>query len=391
MALENKIGSKINTWKEGSSVKTITFIVTEECNLACKYCYLPGKNNKKKLNFDIAKKAIDYILTERDFFYEKSVIWEFTGGEPFLEIDLIDKICDYIKKQTYILNHPWFDDYRFSFSTNGLLYGSQKVQNFIGKNYTHLSIGISVDGNKEKHDDQRIKVDGSGSYDDIMKILPLWQKQFPDASTKATLSHNCLPKIKDSVINLWNLGIKNVFMNVVFENVWNEGDDVIIEDQMKALADHIIENKIWDKYICSLFNTTIGKPNNINENKNWCGSGKMMAIDCDGNFYPCNRFVDFSLNKHKPRIIGSYLQGISFNKLRPFLVLNMTDQSCDECIGCNIATGCSWCTGFNYDDSESGTIYYRSTYICKMHKARVRAARYYEDKLKEVNDKKNAV
>lgn len=28
---------------------------------------------------------------------EESVIWDFIGGEPFLEIDLIDRICDYLK------------------------------------------------------------------------------------------------------------------------------------------------------------------------------------------------------------------------------------------------------------------------------------------------------
>ncbi|MEG1572459.1 MAG: hypothetical protein RR328_02820, partial [Bacteroidales bacterium] len=49
----------------------------------------------------------------------------------FLEIDLIDKICDYIKLKMFIMDHPWFDSYRFSFSTNGLLYSTLKVQKFI--------------------------------------------------------------------------------------------------------------------------------------------------------------------------------------------------------------------------------------------------------------------
>ena len=50
-----------NVWKNGNS-KEITFIVTKDCQLACKYCYLVGKNTNEKMSWDIAKKSIDYIL-----------------------------------------------------------------------------------------------------------------------------------------------------------------------------------------------------------------------------------------------------------------------------------------------------------------------------------------
>ena len=80
-------------WKAGDS-KSITFIVTKDCQLACKYCYLVGKNSKERLSWKTAKKAIDFLLNHEDDFKEESVIWDFIGGEPFLEIDLIDQICD---------------------------------------------------------------------------------------------------------------------------------------------------------------------------------------------------------------------------------------------------------------------------------------------------------
>ena len=95
--------SPTKTWQEGTA-KEITFIVTKDCQLACKYCYLVGKNSNERMSFDVAKKAIDYILSQEKniMFNQESVIWDFIGGEPFLEIDLIDKICDYIKKELYI-------------------------------------------------------------------------------------------------------------------------------------------------------------------------------------------------------------------------------------------------------------------------------------------------
>ena len=123
------------SWQDGTS-KNITFIVTKDCQLACRYCYLVGKNATEKMSFEVAQKAIDYILEkETDPLYnQESVIWDFIGGEPFLEVELIDKICDYIKLSMFSRNHHWFNSYRFSFSTNGINYNSEKVQNFIAKN-----------------------------------------------------------------------------------------------------------------------------------------------------------------------------------------------------------------------------------------------------------------
>ena len=90
-------------WQSGMA-KSITFIVTKDCQLACKYCYLVGKNVKERMQWSVAKKAIDYILQHEHDFTEESVIWDFIGGEPFLEIDLIDRICDYIKTEMFRLN-----------------------------------------------------------------------------------------------------------------------------------------------------------------------------------------------------------------------------------------------------------------------------------------------
>lgn len=382
--MTEQIKNKQASWQEGQA-KNITFIVTKDCQLACKYCYLVGKNEKERMSWQIAKSAIDYILSHENDFPEKSVIWDFIGGEPFLEIDLIDKICDYIKSEMYRLNHHWFDSYRFSFSTNGINYDTPKVQEFIKKNKEHLSIGITIDGTKEKHDLNRIwKGDGpeKGSYYDVLRNIPLWLSQFPNASTKVTISSADIPFIKESVLHLYSLGIHEVNINVVFEDVWNDGDDAIFEKQLIELADSIIAGEYFKDFACSFFAELIGKPLNSKiDNGNWCGAGKMLAVDAAGNFYPCTRFAGYSLREKKAIIIGNVHNGIDHNKLRPFLTLDRTTQSPQECIDCEVASGCAWCQGENYDAADTPTIYQRSTAICKMHKARVRANNYYWNKL----------
>ena len=365
------------------SVKNIIFIVTKDCQLACKYCYLVGKNSNEKMTWEIGKQTIDYILNE--FSQSKGIILDFIGGEPFLEIELIDRICDYFKVEAYKRDLACFNNYRFNVSTNGINYNSPKVQEFICKNKKHVSIGITIDGTKRKHDLNRIWKGTNkerGSYDDVVKNIPLWLEQIPNAETKVTISSADIPYIKESVLHIYSLGIHEVNINCVFEDVWKEGDDILFEEQLIELADAIIDGGYYKDYVCSFFTEHIGKPMNMQlENQNWCGAGKMLAVDAEVNFYPCMRFAKYSLRSKDALIIGNVHDGIDKNKLRPFLTLDRCTQSKQECIDCEVASGCAWCQGENYDAADTPTIYQRSTAICKMHKARVRANNYYWNKL----------
>lgn len=389
-----RVKDNTRQWQDGIS-KTITFIVTKDCQLACKYCYLVGKNSNERMTYEVAKQAVDYILNREEEYREDSVIWDFIGGEPFLEIDMIDKICDYLKTEMYRRNHHWFNSYRFSFSTNGINYHTEKVQRFIEKNREHLSIGITIDGTQRKHDLNRIwktpemekgimpnPEDEHGSYKDVVRNIPLWLEQFPRASTKVTISSPDIPYIKESVLHLYSLGIKEVNINCVFEDVWKGGDDQLFEEQLTELADAIIDGQLYEDHACSFFQEHIGKPmDRERDNQNWCGAGMMLAVDAAGMFYPCTRFAQYSLRNKSAWIIGNIHDGIDKNKLRPFLTLDRCTQSTEECITCEVASGCAWCQGENFDAADTHTVYQRSTAICKMHKARVRANNYYWNKL----------
>ncbi len=373
----------ISSLFDSGTAKNITFIVTKDCQLACKYCYLVGKNESERMSWEVAKQAIDYILDNEQDFPEQSVIWDFIGGEPFLEIELIDKICDYLKTEMYSRNHHWFNSYRFSFSTNGINYHTKEVQDFIKKNHSHLSIGITIDGTEKKHDLNRVyKTSGKGSYKDVAKNIPLWIEQFPNAGTKVTISSADIPYICESVLHLYSLDIKEVYINCVFEDVWKEGDDLLFEKQLIELADAIIDKGLYKDYVCSFFSERLGKPLDKKlMNQNWCGAGRMLAIDAQGNFYPCTRFAQYSLRSKQAIVIGNVKDGINKDRSRPFLCLDRCTQSKQECIDCEVAEGCAWCQGENYDAASTNTIYQRATAICKMHKARVRANNYYWNKL----------
>jgi CXXX repeat peptide maturase len=115
--------------------------------------------------------------------------------------------------------------------------------------------------------------------------------------------------------------------------------------------------------------------------RTYCGAGKMIALAPNGNIYPCIRYYGYSLNNHKEWAVGNIHDGIDMEKVRPFVLSTNRIQSDEECLNCEVATGCAFCQGFNYDDSAVATNFHRAKYICKMHKARVRANNYFFSKL----------
>jgi radical SAM peptide maturase (CXXX-repeat target family)/CXXX repeat peptide maturase len=355
-------------------------IVTEDCNLRCKYCYITHKSSNKRLDFETAKKFIDYLLSGQ-LNTPKDIILDFIGGEPFLEIDLIDEICDYFKMATYKLGHDWYWNHRFNFSTNGVNYSDEKVQKFLSKNTGKCTVTITIDGTKEKHDMHRVFPDGTGSYDIIRKNIPLYLSQF-GGRTKATYASEDLKYLKDSVISLWNMGIKHISANVVFEDAWKDGDDKILESQLIELADYALENKLYSNHMCTFFYDEVDGYYDISDlSRATCGAGRMLALGPNGNIYPCIRYKDYSLNKNKERVLGNVEEGIDMEKVRPFMLSYRALQSDEECINCEIGGGCTYCQGYCYDEAATPTNFNRAKYICKMHKARVRANDYYFSKL----------
>ena len=72
--------------------KKIMLLLTEECNLACSYCYEHHKR-PRTMEFSQARRIIDahYAQTAPG----ETVLIEVFGGEPFLNFSLMQRIDDY--------------------------------------------------------------------------------------------------------------------------------------------------------------------------------------------------------------------------------------------------------------------------------------------------------
>jgi radical SAM peptide maturase (CXXX-repeat target family)/CXXX repeat peptide maturase len=370
----------------------ISFTVTEKCNLNCSYCYLPKKNSDNEMTFEVAKRALDYFLNNSDFFSAPQVLLNFIGGEPLLNISLMDEITDYFKIETYKRNHRWFGNYKLSFTTNGTEIHNPQAIKYIEKNRMCLYPAISLDGVEEKHNNARKYKNGRGSYNDVLKNSIKLLELLPYTTVKATFGAGDLKFFKESVLHFLDIGfpIHNIHANVAYEDIFSEGDDLEFEKQLKDLADHLIENNICTSQNCgNIFSKSIGLPYTVEHlTKNWCNAGYGIIVGTDGTFYPCIRFQEMAFkDPQRARKMGNIDEGINFDILRPFRVLTLKNCSPKRCLECSIASGCQMCTGHAVSESKGATIFSRPTYICKMHKARVNANEYFWKKIEEKEKK----
>lgn len=367
--------------------RNVTWQVTDACNLACTYCYQHNKGTRrmsKETAFAFADMLLDedrcgsYINLENS----PGIILEFIGGEPFLEVELIDQTIDYWVKITSERNHPWAVRFMVSICSNGVLYRTPEVQRFIQKHKDHLSLSVTLDGTKTLHDSCRIFPDGKGSYDFAADACLDLMKKRNEPGTKITIAPGNVDKLYEALKFMVMFGYREINANCVYEKGWTEEHATELYRQMNAFSDYLFEHDMEEEVYCSLYEEEFFCPKPETDLDLWCGGdGMMLSCDPDGYLYPCIRFMESSLGDNVPPIrIGHVSRGIGKLPeeeayIRCMDCITRRTMSSDECFYCPIANGCSWCAAYNYE--ATGNLDGRATYICVMHKARALANAYF--------------
>lgn len=380
------LSNQISEWYYPNKAKTVTFIITHQCSFRCTYCYEHSKCSED-MPLEVAQKFIDQLfkmdMENSDIVNEHEaycLILDFIGGEPLLRPKFISDVMDYFINKAISLNHRWAVHHYISISTNGWDYFDPEVQSLIKRFNGRISIGVTVDGNKELHDKCRLTVDGHPTYDRVAAAFMDIKNKFDQQGTKITISHDNLPYLFDAAHDIiTNFDLVSLHGNPVFEYEWSNEDARLYYDQLKKLADWLIETNKWKTVYVSFFDDNIGRPQLPEDNQNYCGgTGAMLAVDVDGKIYPCLRYAPLSIGNELANkwYLGDVDNGITQKETINCLnCINRRSQSTDECFNCPISTGCAWCSAWNCE--LYGTPDKRCTNICPMHKARVLATRYY--------------
>lgn len=128
---------------------------TPFCNIDCRYCYLPHRNDRQRLSLD----RLDMIL--KNFFRlfrassDMTVCWH--SGEPLV-----------LGPSYYESSIALFDQYitadirpKYAFQTNGMLISDDFCRLFRAHN---VSVGVSMDGPSDVHDRWRVDRHGNGTH-----------------------------------------------------------------------------------------------------------------------------------------------------------------------------------------------------------------------------------
>ncbi|EJF90361.1 radical SAM protein [Bartonella tamiae] len=215
----SNVASKLN-------VLEIILKLTERCNLNCTYCYVFNKgdydetSSQALISDNSVNDVIDFVLNAIESYELKLVRIIFHGGEPLLyPKKKFDNLCNSLKALESVDT-----SITLSLQTNGVLIDETWVEIFSRHDVT---VGISLDGNKEMNDQYRLDKKGRSSYERSIKGLRLLQESYNQNkfshSPSILMVANCendIDTLYDHVFN--NLGVSSFDILLPDDNYLDE-------------------------------------------------------------------------------------------------------------------------------------------------------------------------
>jgi uncharacterized protein len=343
------------------NIKQITLQVTQRCNLRCDYCAYSGKyanrsHSPKSMDFETAKKALDFILTRSADSLEIAIA--FYGGEPLLELPLIKKCVNYIKTQAPDRK------VRYTITNNGTLL-TPDVYEYLRDN--GFDVIISLDGPKQIHDLSRKFPNGNGSYDVIMENIKALQEKFDGVLDKIMVNTVINPDVDDDCAEsyfkssdllpffMYNSG----FINELYsEHEINYNASLMLSyrhEVCKVLL--YMLGKLDKKYISPLIVKIEGDYKSehrqlikIRRLPSVCHPGgpciagaQRLFVNTDGKLFPCERVSENS----KLMNIGDLENGFDYEKVRE--IMNPAKGVAEYCKKCWAIMHCGMCAAQSDD------------------------------------------
>ena len=332
------------------NIKQMTLQVTQECNFRCSYCSYSvkdtmsqRKHSSKRMSFDTATRAIDFLVSHSR--NQNEVVIGFYGGEPLLEIDMVKEIVKYAEKQFY------GKELSFTMTTNGYLLTKEMVRFFSNYNF---NITISLDGTSEIHDRSRkLASNGGKTFDAIKKNLYEIKKEHPDFFKKILLNIVIDPRYPCNPLHAFfdddpcfnDLQINPTLIDDFFSTEKTIPSDAFIKEDSqhrfkaylsftgrypRSKASKISLHSILSDY--TKLKEALDPASElflIMAHGGPCIPGQQrLFVNVDGIFYPCERVSETS----DAMKIGNLWDGFDIKKAQKILNIGqLTEEDCKNC------------------------------------------------------------
>lgn len=341
--------------------------VTNVCNLNCSYCYANGGNYLSAcglMSEDMLEEVIRVFYAQ----YDRINTIQFFGGEPLLNIPVIEKACGMIREIDKERGYTT----QFGLVTNGTLIDQDFID--LVKKY-HIGVTISYDGNIFVNDILRADKEGKGVSELVLKNAQNLKSQTNEPNTvEVTYTQVHIEnevKILDVVKHIQEI-LPNTYVHLVPAggkeedeftvknlDIFADSIDEIFREADKSSDGRVPSYSLADRIFYALKNKEAKGSRYI------CDAGVgTISVSVGGDVYPCFMFTDQEElklgNIMDPKLFDSAIFREQLKRIRDFSFKGKNA----ECEKCYINTLCNGCLGLN--SYHSGDPLVLSNEICEM-------------------------
>ena len=338
----------LNNYVGFPKITSAFFILTNQCNLKCPYCFV--NQNVEKMPFNIALDAAKFLIrNSKDIGYTPNIT--FFGGEPLLEWDsVIVPLTKYIREE-------YKEPFNLSITSNCILMTEEKL-NFMKEN--NIGLLFSIDGDQETQDINRPFHSGKSSFDMLIDKIPMILKYYPNMTFRATIHKPTAHLTFDNMKFAIQQGYNNMFFIPNVFDDWSEDDKDILRWQVSMFGDYFIKNARHGKIIhlnnLDRIFPLITKINEAYKNKSGrplikhkcgLGTGAGASISPDGKIYACQEMV----TNDSTFLIGDIYNGENQEKRKQLASMFNSQKvyGLNSCVGCKLDKVCDGaCVANNY-------------------------------------------
>lgn len=318
-------------------INSAYFILTENCNLRCAYCFEKDTRAVAKyMSKETALKGIDFLVKNAVDNGLKEFKITFFGGEPMLCPDLIIEMLRHTKTKQEETGLKAIT----GIITNATIYNEEVLKEWYNLFGNSVNVQLSIDGIPEIQNVNRPCANSCMQSSDLVEETVAKYKKFfeehkiplDNLHIHACLSKASLPYMFNSYMYFTTkLGIMNSNFAWVIEERWSDEDLQIFSNQMSLII----------KRLCNTTTNLKRFPLKNLYKCSGCSAGtKLITIDTEGNIYPCHRFFFYDKNKREDLVIGNIYNEnpVDEEKRKPYKEFDCSKVSnypCQVCMATN--------------------------------------------------------